>query len=385
MNYAGYNVEVAGAMAEAGWNSTFAVLWAQLVLPHLHSPAAYLAADASFGPLEGGLLITTYDYAARLLPLILRPGALLSDASLRAEQYTASNASVNETLSDAPEFSNWRYGLGVWLEGNGTASSMGADGFYPVVDLKSGVYAVLVPGGPLQREPPFGIASGSLMVRSARLMRSLWPAVQSAISDTAGSRLPPPPPPPPSQDEAVAAVAARAQSMQLQLGSCSNRSVRVSVHHDVGAFISSKPSIENGFIDVHAYADSLLASVPPLLVRFVSPSAADLAAFRSAASPTVWLKLKRCGDAVVSAAAVNAATAAAAGIKDGVFAFERDKATELGSVWLATAVSVRRLNSSVVMLQCPSGYTPYTLPPPYGGNVYLKVLSREALISAAAL
>jgi len=172
--------------------------------------------------------------------------------------------------------------------------------------------------------------------------------------------------------------------MQLQLGSCSNRSVRVSVHHDVGAFISSKPSIENGFVDVHAYADSLLASVPTPLVPFVSPSAEDLATFRSAALPTVWLKLKRCGDAVVSAAAVNTATAAAAG-KDGVFAFKRDKATELGSVWLAAAVSVRRLNSSVVMVQCPSGSTPYTLPPPYGGNVYLKVLSRKALISAAAL
>jgi len=394
LNYEGFNLEIAGAMAESATHQSFSMLFSRLVQPRLKAPAVYVAAQSHYGPMASGLIISTGDYAARLLPFILRPaGALLSNASLRSMQYNASGAAVNATLSPAPEFAGFRYGLGVWLEENGTiASSMGAGGFYPRIHIESGAYVVLVPGAALQRELPYAIASGSLMVRSVQLMKSLWPALLRAIAEAPDA--PPPLQSPRNQYAATAEVAARAQAMQLDVAACGNGvRVRVEVHHDFATFAKSKPAVlGNGSALVHAYADSLIASVPPALALLVATTEADATAFRltARASPILWLKLNRAckSPSVVSAAAVNAATASAAIAFAGKLMFEdlmilcergsQDETLPLGPAWLAAAVSLRRQDgNTTVIVRCPAAM--------YDGSVFMKVLSRQAILSSASL
>ncbi len=407
LNYHGYNLEVAGAMVEAATNMSWAALFARTVQRQLRAPARYTAGDGGFGPVEGMLIISAADYA-RFMSLVLAPSdELLNATTLRmmySPEHTA-QATLNQSLTYATQAPGWRYGFGMWLEDDGAAaSSMGFFGIYPRLNLSSRQYAVLIPGGPMQREPA-AVASGALMRRSVVLMRRIWAPLMHALADAPNATAA-------CSDAAADAdatrVAALAQQAELTSfgGACGavlNRSrVDVTVHSDYSAFVLAKPDVvsPNGTIMVHAFADRVLTDFPAALVPYATgrggpPAAGEPFQLAASASPRIWLKLKRAsavaralgcsanaGDDAITAAAVNAALLPDSGIE-----FAPDERTRMGPEWLGAAVTVTRAPDGGLRVRCPSLVTAVAgPPPPLAGSISLKVLSPQALqaLSSAA-
>jgi len=398
--YNGFNLEVAGAMVEAASNKSWATLFAESVQAKLRAPARFTVSNSSFGPLEGLLLISAADYA-RFLTLVLPPNVQhLNESTQRmvySPQWTA-QARLNGTLTSAMPVSG--YGLGRWLEENGTvASSLGITGVYPRANLSTGAFAVLVPGALMaQQRNPAAVAAGAISNSSVALMLRIWAPLMQALAEAS---------PPALQDDTAPAsdaqrVAELVQSQELRAfgGACDaalrdGSNVDVTVHGDFARFVLSKPAVDpNGTTSIHAFADALFADVPKSIVQLLTSITAGYdSAFRLAAdsSPRIWLKLKRAaavtgalgcrldsGEAAVSSADVNAALLD--GQDEERIKLLPDQRTQLGPEWLGAVVTVARAQNGSLLVRCASGVTPMEgLSPALGGNVYLKTLSPAAV------
>ena len=456
-NYEGFNLEVAGAMAEAATNTSWQQLFTETIQRRMCAAARYLSVPPAVTlPLKNGLLlISPRDYATFLRAILLpdSAGGLLS-AALQAQMFSRNNterAAQNSTLE--PQIGadlgvqDWRYGLGVWLEGDDIASCIGFTGIYPRANLSSGAYAVLAPGGALLLDSQ-QLAPGMLMRRALITMRAIWAPLERALAETVVETAPVQAAAPApaaadlgpaeecaaaddavedtdaaSDDAAVFAAQAQRGALSRAAATCgaaqpllNATSIRVTVHSCYASFVLSKPSVARcggaaggparTVVRVHAFVDGLLSDVPPASVALFELAAPGSAWPRDvAASPRVWLKLKRaesvmgaaglpaagaCAASVpLSAAAVNAATAArlpptlAARL-----AFAPDAALQVGPAWLAAAVEVTSAagtNGTIWSVRCPSLIAPLDgVPPAVAGAALLKTLPPAAMQRLAA-
>ncbi len=422
-NYNGLNLDVAGAMAEAAANASFAELFSRALQPRLRSAARHVVASPQASALGGGgLVMSPLDYGTFLRTALVprSRGGLLSAPTLAAMLSPAHTADVRmngtlEALTGAP---GWRYGLGLWLEQNATiASSLGFQGLYPRANLSSGAYAVLVPSTAVARDDA-AAERGVLMRSSVQMMERIWAPLQRALADAERSGAPAPAKlrEDATEDDAcaeeddaggaaaadVSAVAAQAQRAALERagGACSaalagRTRVRVTVHGRFSDFVSSRAAAylcRNNTLVVHAqaFADTLLADVP---AHFVPKAFAA----GVAASPRLWLKLKRaaavaaaaggvaasaCADAPpLRAADLNAATKAAAA-PGAAIAFADDMQPDnWGPAWLAApAVELRNASAAGLLVRSPSLTTPLSgVPAAVAGSVLIKVIAPAAM------
>ena len=458
-NYEGFNLEVAGAMAEAATNTSWQQLFTETIQRRLCAAARYLSVPPAVTlPLKNGLLlISPRDYAAFLRAILLpdSAGGLLS-AAMQAQMFSRNNAeraAQNSTLEPYIGADlgvhDWRYGLGVWLEGDDIASSIGFTGTYPRANLSSGAYAVLAPGDELVRDAQQLLVPGMLMRRALITMRAIWSPLERALAESAAAPAPAQAAAPAlaeadqelaedctaaddaveetdaaSDDAAVFAAQAQRGALTRAAAACgaaqpllNATSIRVTVHSCYASFVLSKPSVTRcggaaggparTVVHAHAFVDSLLSDVLPASVALFQLAVPGSAWPRAvAASPRVWLKLKRpesvlaaagplpdagaCAASVpLSAAAVNAATAArlpptlAARL-----AFAPDAALQVGPAWLAAAVEVTPAagtNDTTWSVRCPSLIAPLGgVPPALAAAALLKTLPPAAMRRLAA-
>jgi CubicO group peptidase (beta-lactamase class C family) len=394
--YEGFNLEVAAAMAEVAANSTWATLFAQTVQAQLGQPARYMVPQGgNFGPVEGGLVISPIDYG-RFMALALTPHPTLLNAStLRAmwDANTTAGLPCKGSFTQLGCSRGWRYGMAMWLEeGARYGSSLGASGVYPRADLSNGTYAVLVPSGPMMREPP-----GAIMSRSVALMLQIWPLVMQAL-DEAHQQVQIVQP---AQADAqacggakqVAITAQRAELRRLVDAGCVQRvDVECTLHTSYAEFVRSKSSVGQRTVHIHAFCDSLLASVPPPLLRSVAAPQWLADPLRQVGvGPHLWVKLKQapivaasalgCNASIadappVTAAQLNAALQAANGCSTITLVFADDIASGRPPEWLGLAVGSMQLPNGMVSVQSPSATTPlHGLPPQQAGVLYVKLLS----------
>ena len=398
--YEGFNLEVAAAMAEVAANSSWATLFAQTVQAQLGQPARYVAPQGgNFGPVEGGLVISPIDYG-RFLALALQPHpTLLNATTLRAmwDANTTTGLPCKGSFTQQGCSWGWRYGTAMWLE-NGAryGSSLGASGVYPRADLSNGWYAVLVPAGPMMREP--AAIGGALMSRSVALMLNIWPLVMQAL-DEARQQAQLAVQPANADAQAcggAAQVAIAAQRTELRrlnnVGCAQHVDVECKLHTSYADFVHSKPAVEQHTVHIHAFCDRLLASVPPPLLRSVAaPQWLANPLHQVGVGPHLWVKLKQapfvasalgCSNANISdappvtAAQLNAALQAAPGCGTSTpLVFADDIAAKSGPEWLGLAVGSMQLANGTVSVQSPSATTPlHGLPPQLAGVDYVKVL-----------
>jgi hypothetical protein len=258
---------------------------------------------------------------------------------------------------------------------------------------------------------------GVLMRSSVQMMARIWAPLQRALADAERSGAPAPAElrEDAAEDDAcaeedgaaaadVSAVAAQAQRSALERAgdACSaalagRTRVRVTVHGRFSDFVSSRAAAytcRNNTLVVHAqvFVDTLLADVP---VHFVPKGDAAFAA-GVAASPRLWLKLKRaagvaaasaCADAPpLRAADVNAAARAAAA-PGAAIAFAEDAQPDKAPAWLAApAVELRNASTGGLLVRSPSLVTPLSgVPAAVAGSVLLKVLAPAAMRRLAAV
>ena len=402
--YAGFNLEIAAAMAEAASNTSWATLFAQTIQAQLGQAARYVAPQGgNFGPVEGGLVIAPVDYG-RFLALALQPHQTLLNATTLRTMWDANSTAGLPCKGSFTQLGcglGWRYGMAMWLEaGARYGSSLGANGVYPRADLSNGTYAVLVPAGPMMREPT--AIGGALMTRAVALMAQLWPLVMQALDDARQQAaaaqqqqmaVPNNQPKACANAEQVAITAQRAELRRLADAGCAQRvHVEATVHPSYADFVLSKPSVEQQArrVHIHAFCDTLFSSVPPPLLRSIAAPQwlAPGALHHVGVGPHLWVKLKQapavgCGNASipdappVSAAQLNAALQAAGGCGSGTALFVNDVRAKSGPEWLGLAVGSMRLPNGTISVQSTSATTPLHagLPERLAGVVYVKLLS----------
>ena len=399
-SYQGVNLEIAGAMAEIAANQSWSTLFAQAVQSKLRSPARYTQPQGgSFGPVEGGLIISPADYG-RFLRLALQPNAgLLNATTLRAMWNTTNTAGLSCTgaFLKLGCDSGWQYGTAMWLESDGSyGSSLGANGVYPRADVRNGSYAVLVPGGIMLREPS-AAGGNKLLNASVTHMRRIWPLLMQALDDNVAHHVHNSLPPRSTESAAKAAMAAQRVELTDNTTRLNQVRVEATVHGDYAEFVRSKPSVDvknsSAVVNIHAFCDSFFSAVPPALLRSnVAPQwLAPGLLHQVGIGPHLWVKMKRaqavalslcCPTANVSdpitAAQINAALHAADHEQTLVFAPDI-VATKSGPEWLGLSIGAIKLANGSVSVQSTSLVTPLQgLPPPMTGMVYLKLLAPEA-------
>lgn len=106
-----------------------------------------------------GAYMTPATYAAFLRKLLNGDYAL---SALMGTQQTPASALLGFTHSPAPVDEAWYYGLGCWVEPDGTFSSGGSLGFYPWINSAKTLYGIVARNG------LSGSESGSIGIESVR-------------------------------------------------------------------------------------------------------------------------------------------------------------------------------------------------------------------------
>eukprot|EP00873_Tetraselmis_striata_P013575 jgi/Tetstr1/433839/TSEL_023024.t1 len=211
--YYNENLEVAAGMAEVATGKS----WDELYEQYLRGPLA-LSNDTRFdgpGGVAGNLRISPADYTAIMLAHALPPyedGLLESSVAKMNEDHTAEpQVSLDESRTFSGLFyeswPTWHYGYGHWLEcpqgagdwlpectegaQGGVHSSIGALGFYPIVDYAprenypQGYFLLIVPMA------EFGAVAippeDSPMVRSLELADALRGVIDQALPPTSAA------------------------------------------------------------------------------------------------------------------------------------------------------------------------------------------------------